>query len=55
MKWPQIVVIIVIAMELGLALGKHGQPKLAKKHNFWFALISMLIWSGLLLAGDFFK
>ena len=52
MRWPQIVIIVLMAMSTGMALVKHGEPRNAK-YNFWVELISNLIMAGLLWFGGF--
>lgn len=51
---PQIIIIILFAMDLGLSLAKHGEDK-EGKYNFWVALICVLIEFFILYCGGFFS
>lgn len=51
---PQIIMIILFAMDLGLNLAKHGENK-EGKYNFWIALISVIIEFFILYCGGFFS
>lgn len=53
MSAPQIVMICLLAVEIGVALGKHGQPR--EPYNFLFNLISVGILVGLLWWGGFWS
>lgn len=53
MHYPQILVIILFALGLGISLAKHGERKEAK-YNFITDSISVLILFILLYLGDFF-
>lgn len=54
MKAPQIIMIILICLSLGISLAKHGQPRPEEsaKYNFWSELfesivvILILYWGG---------
>ncbi len=47
-----IAILIVLALGVGLNLGKHGESK--GEYNFWMSLISMGVWLLLLWwAGNF--
>ena len=50
---PQIIVIVLYILSLGLALGKHGQPR-NDKYNFGVTLIATSIMIALLYWGGFF-
>ena len=49
----QIIMIIILAMNLGISLVKHGETEI-KKYNFWTTLIATAINVGILWAGGFF-
>lgn len=50
---PQIIIIVLYAMGLGINLVKHGEP-LEGKHNIVTSLIGTAIMIGLLIWGGFF-
>ncbi|ATO34600.1 transglycosylase SLT domain-containing protein [Dickeya dianthicola] len=54
MGWPQIIVIILMAISLGVELTKHGEPRTGKR-NFWWHLIGVSINALLLVSGGFFS
>ncbi|MBY6965316.1 hypothetical protein [Clostridium botulinum] len=54
MGMPQIILIILYCLSLGIAMSKHGQPK-EDKYNFFYNLISTGIMIGLLIWGGFFN
>ena len=51
MNWPQITIIVLMAVAASMSLAKHGQPR--EPHSFWGMLASIGIWAGLLYAGRF--
>lgn len=53
MNWPQITLIVLFALGLGLEMAKHGQPQ--GDHNFWTTAIATALQVGLLIAGGFFN
>lgn len=53
MKAPQIIMIIIMAMNLGINLVKNGEPK-DETYSFPVSLISIVINVGLLIWGGFF-
>lgn len=53
MKWPQITLIVMYALSLGIHLSKHGEER-TDKYNFWNSLASVTIIFVLLNAGGFF-
>ena len=53
MKAPQIIMIVIQAIETGMHLAKHGEPK-EYPYNFWTALLSDAIVFGCLWWGGFF-
>ena len=53
MRWPQIAVIVLYALSLGITLAKHGEPQ--SPYNFWTSLLGVAIAVGLLIAGGLFK
>jgi soluble lytic murein transglycosylase-like protein len=54
MGWPQITVIILFAIGLGVELAKHGKPRTGK-HSFWWSLFGNVITIWLLWCGGFFS
>lgn len=54
MKAPQITLIILFALSLGITLSKHGQER-EDKYNFFTSLISVGIEIGILIWGGFFS
>lgn len=54
MHAPQIIIIVLQALGLGIALQQHGQPKTGK-HNFGTMLVATCINFGLLYWGGFFS
>ena len=53
MKAPQIIMIIIMAMNLGINLVKNGEPK-NETYSFSISLVSVVINIGLLIWGGFF-
>lgn len=53
MHWPQITVIVLLAISGTINLFSHGKPK--GDYNFWAWLISFAIWMILLINGGFFS
>lgn len=51
MGWPQIVMIIIYATNLGIGLAKHGEPQ--SDYNFWSIAIAVTINVILLTCGGF--
>lgn len=54
MHIPQIIMITLGAINLGIALGKHGEYR-TRAHNFWETLISTVIEFAILAWGGFFR
>ena len=52
MGWPQITMIVLIALGVGISLAKHGEPR--GNHSFGASLFSAALSVGLLYAGGFF-
>lgn len=50
---PQMIIIIVCAIDVGINLAKHGEDKKGK-YNFWVSLICVLIEIFILYLGGFF-
>jgi len=50
--WPQIILPILMLLNIGLALGKHGQ---ARTWSFWKELIDNFVLFALLWFGGFFE
>ena len=53
MRAPQIILIILYALGLGIAMKEHGQYEY-KKSNFFVSLLGTAIQVGLLIWGGFF-
>jgi len=51
---PQIILLGLIVMGLGLNLAKHGEPQKGK-HSFWMSLVNSAVIVGLLYWGGFFS
>lgn len=51
---PQILMIAIYMLSLGMHLAGHGKPR-AGAYNFWSALIATAIVFALLIWGGFFK
>jgi hypothetical protein len=54
MNTPQIIIIVLFSMELGLALALHGQKRRSPYYSFWETLLALAIMLGLLIWGGFF-
>lgn len=54
MGTPQIILIVWFAMAFGISLCQHGKPK-GGKNNCVYALITLVIETGLLVWGGFFS
>lgn len=54
MGMPQIILIILYCLSLGIVMSKHGQPK-KDRYNFFITLVSSGIEMGLLIWGGFFN
>jgi len=51
---PQIIVLVLIVLSLGINMAQHGTPKTGK-NSFWVSLVSAAITLGLLWWGGFFN
>jgi hypothetical protein len=54
MQLPQIIMIALLAMSLGVYLANHGKPKTGE-YNFWVGVIATAIQTALLVWGGFFN
>jgi len=54
MGFPQFILIVLIAFDLGAGFAKHGQEKTGK-HNVWVDLTGSALLLGLLFWGGFFE
>jgi len=54
MTIPQILMIAIYMLSLGINLAEHGKPR-AGTYNFWSALIATAIAFAILIWGGFFK
>jgi hypothetical protein len=52
MGWPQITMVVLMALGLGISLAKHGEPR--EPYSFGTALLGTALAAGLLWAGGFF-
>jgi len=50
--WPQITIIVSLALNFGIALAKHGQPR--SPFNVGFTLLNIVISVTVLYFGGFF-
>lgn len=57
MSIVQIIVIVILAMDLGINLVKHKEPKdgSSAEYNFWISLLSTIIWVVILWFGGFWR
>ena len=39
--WASITILVLLAMELGMNLAKHGESKSKEKYNFWTNLLTV--------------
>lgn len=51
---PQIIIIVIYVLSLGIAIEQHGRPR-EGKHNFWVALFMVACIFLILNWGGFFK
>lgn len=51
---PQIILIIIYVLGLGISLAQHGEIK-TKKENFWTSLFAVAVVIALLICGGFFS
>jgi high-affinity Fe2+/Pb2+ permease len=52
MKWPQITLIVLWALNIGMTMREHGKSKI-EKANVWTTLFSLAIVATLLYYGGF--
>lgn len=52
---PQIIMIVFMAMNLGIALVKHGEYKKQEKYSFGTALLGIIIEATILYFGGFWN
>lgn len=55
MAWPQITIIILMAMNVGMNIAKHGEPRKDSHFNVFWALANSGITAGILYASGFFS
>lgn len=53
MHWPQIAVLVLYVLSVGVHLARHGQPR-DGKYNFIGSLVMAVILLSLMYAGGFF-
>lgn len=51
--WPQLILLALLAMEVGISLGKHGEPR--PNHNAWIAILGAAIVVSILAWGGFWE
>lgn len=56
LEWPQITLVLMMAIEFGLILAKHGEMRtgLAAHYNVWIHLVSVVVLLWILYEGGFF-
>jgi len=54
LHWPQVTILILQLLSLGIALGRSGQSK-NQNYNFFTELFNVGITQGLLFLGGFYK
>ncbi|NGI10110.1 lytic transglycosylase domain-containing protein, partial [Escherichia coli] len=54
MYWPQVVWAVLVLLELGSELARHGQARTGK-HSFWWRLFGSVTVAWLLWCGGFFS
>ena len=54
MNAPQIIMIALLAMSIGIGLAKRGEPR-KEKHNFWLSVFCVFAEAGILYSGGFFS
>lgn len=54
MNWPQITLIFIWAISLGLAARDHGKPK-EGNDNMWYTILGVAIYAVLLHFGGFWR
>lgn len=54
MGWPQITLIVLLAISVGVSAAKHGQPLEYQTYNVCRTLVRVVILSTLLHFGGFF-
>ncbi|UXN70937.1 hypothetical protein N8A98_07040 [Devosia neptuniae] len=53
MGWPQITIIVLIALSVGINLAMHGKPRTGT-HNVGYSILGSAIWLVPLYYGGFF-
>jgi hypothetical protein len=51
---PQIIVIVLYALSVGVVLSRHGKPETGN-HNVWSSLLTIAVMSALLWWGGFWS
>lgn len=54
MNTPQIIIIALLALNLGMHLAKHGEPRVNTNYSFWWQCVDTAAWVWLLKWGGFF-
>jgi len=53
MKTPQIVLIALYSLSLGISMAKHGKPR--EPYNFWTSFLAVIIEVAILWWGGFWR
>ena len=55
MKAPQMIMIVILCLDLGINLAKHGEDRTgaSAKYNFWTTLIGNILMAAILYWGGF--
>ena len=53
MKAPQIVLIVLYSLSLGISMSKHGKPR--EPYNFWTSFLAVIIEVAILWWGGFWR
>lgn len=53
MGWPQITMLCIMCIDIGMHIAKHGEEK-HEKYNAWVAIVTAAIELSILYAGGFF-
>lgn len=54
MAWPQVTIIVMLAISVGISLAKHGETEM-KTQNAWVSIGAISIWIFLLYSGNFWS
>jgi LPXTG-motif cell wall-anchored protein len=51
--WPQITILIIWVLSIGISMGQHGKPRTGN-NSLWLTLFGMMISAFILYSGGFF-